>query len=399
MSDTLAAVLRGEPDWSALPATTPISVRRLLRRALAKDSGRRLADVADLRLEIDDSKLIEAGADRPSAPEASRWKLVAVGTLAGALVASAVTTWWVTDSSEASPTVVRLEIVSPPGVGDFGAVRVSPDGRTVAFVALSDGANQIWSRSLDSSVVRRLEGTDGASAFFWSPDSQSIAFAKEGRLQVVPASGGTPRTIGALPSRDDYYGSWGSGGDILLSELGPAVGSGFGLIASSRRAQSGALFRIPATGGSSQLFQRPDPSLKEEVLAFPNFLPDGRRYLFIVGTTNGRFQTYVGDLESNERVALPGIESSAIYSSSGHVMFLRNGALMAQAFDAGSLQLRGEAVTLEEQVTPLIARTGRFSVANNVTAYSAASAAEQPAWSGSIETAGDSRRPCRPVST
>ena len=366
VSDTLAAVLRGEPDWNALPTATPASVRRLLRRALTKDTNRRLADVADLRLEIDDAKLPEAVVGA-AAPAASRFRLLASGALAGLLLASAgAAAWWVGRRAPDPPALIRLEIPQPTGAAGLGSVRVSPDGRTVGFLVLTDGANQIWTRSLDSPEARRVDGADGATTLFWSPDSRFIAFTSDGRLLVVPVTGGPSRVIATLPSRNEYYGSWGANGDILLGEFGSVVT--FGRASSSTTLYKG-LLRVPARGGSVERFRQPDPSRNEDVYVFPNFLPDGNHYLFNVRSTAGRFATYVASLDSNAVVEIPGIESNAIYTSSGHLLFLRNGALTAQRFDADALKLIGQAVTVEEGLVPGGATTARLSAASGVIAF------------------------------
>jgi eukaryotic-like serine/threonine-protein kinase len=368
VSDTLAAVLRGEPDWSALPSGTPASVRRLLRRSLTKDPNRRLADVGDLRLEIEDARVSEPALAVPVAPAAWRITWLTAGALAAVLVAGgAAGTWWLRTPEPVPPAPVRFVIPQPAGVASFGSVRVSPDGRTIGFLVLTDGANQIWTRSLDSPAARRVEGTDGATTLFWSPDSQSIAFASDGRLLVVPVSGGPTRTIATLPARGEYYGSWGVNGDILLSEFSSNIG-GFVRAASSGTELKG-LLKVPASGGSPQEFRRPDSARNEEFYLFPNFLPDGNRYIFTIRTTGGRFAAHVGSLDSNQVTELPGIESNAIYSTSGHLVFLRNGALTVQRFDEKTLQLAGQAVAVEESIAPPGAPTARVSAASGVIAF------------------------------
>jgi eukaryotic-like serine/threonine-protein kinase len=375
VSDTLAAVLRGEPDWNALPTATPVSVRRLLRRALTKDGNRRLADVGDLRLEIDDAKLPESAVAAAAAPATSRFKWLAAGAFAGLLVgAAAAALWWLGRREAVPPAPARFEIPQPAGTAGFGAVRVSPDGRTVAFLALTDGANQIWTRFLDSPDARRLQGTDGATTLFWSPDSQSIAFASDGRLRVVPVSGGPSRVIATLPSRGEYYGSWGTNGDILLSEFGSNL-TGAGRASSNTPSYNG-LLRLRVDGSPPEPFRHPDPSRGEDLYVFPNFLPDGNHYLFNVRTTGGRLATYVASLDTSEVVEVPGIESNAVYSSSGHLLFLRNGAPTAQRFDAASFQLLGQAVPLEQAIVPSTAATARLSVASGVVAFASSTFSE-----------------------
>jgi hypothetical protein len=192
---------------------------------------------------------------------------------------------------------------------------LSPDGRTVAFVAQSEGKSLIWVRPLDSSSARSLPGTEGASRFFWSPDSRRIAFFQDGNLKKVAITGERPELVANGPFRD---GAWSVNGTILL---GGQVGR--------------PLFRVSELGGEPAPETTLDESLGEVSHDYPEFLPDGRHYIYILrrGIQSNELETYVGTLGAKERRHLPGISSGVKYSPSGHLLFLRGNTLLAQAFN------------------------------------------------------------------
>jgi serine/threonine protein kinase len=226
VSDTLAEVLKGEPDWTRLPATTPPAIHRLLRRCLVKDRSRRLADIADARLELEDARAGAPGeGDAPRPTSRLRERLAwatALAVLAGAATALAV-------RGRPAPPVreMRVEITTPP-TRDPVSLAISPDGQQIAFVATSAGRSALWLRSLESGSARPLPGTDGASYPFWSPSGRSLAFfSDDSKLKRIDLDGGT--TVRVLASFGlPRGGTWNAAGTILLSPLG-----------------SGAIFRIP----------------------------------------------------------------------------------------------------------------------------------------------------------
>jgi serine/threonine-protein kinase len=198
VSGTLVAVLKTDPDWSALPPDMPAAVRRLLRRALERDRKRRLPDIAAARLELGEA-LNEPPA--PATPVASRWSWWPAAALA-ALAAGGTLGWMaarlVLSGSETRPLNVQID---PPagtefGVGYGAGSAISPDGRSVALVAPSGGISKLWVRPLDS-AARELPGTEGAEFPFWSPDSHSLDFFAAGELKRSAIAGGLPVVITA----------------------------------------------------------------------------------------------------------------------------------------------------------------------------------------------------------
>ena len=333
VSDTLAAVLRAEPDQNALPAATPASVRRLLRRCLEKNPKRRLADIRDARLELDESSA-EPLAETPSAGGRSPWRERIAWSLAvvGLVAAIAVATRLWQRETPSAPTA-QFAILPPDGTAfapDADTVAVAPDGRSVVFAAGgSDAPWQLWLRSIDGLNVRPLAGTEGARLPFWSGDSKSIGFFADGKLKRVDAGGGPVRTLADLEGTFPLgAGTWNNEGIILF-------GPGFGR----------PIVRISASGGSST----PVTNLKEgdsEVHNSPFFLPDGRHFLYSASTGPATHVVYFASLDGGEPVKLVETNSSAQYAEPGYLLYLKDEALMAHPFDAQHGTLVGEPVSV-----------------------------------------------------
>ena len=288
VSDTLAAVLRAEPDQNALPAATPASVRRLLRRCLEKNPKRRLADIRDARLELDESSA-EPLAETPSAGGRSPWRERIAWSLAvvGLVVAIAAAARLWQRETPSAPTA-QFAILPPNGTAlapDADTVAVAPDGRSVVFAAGgSDAPWQLWLRSIDGLNVRPLAGTEGAHLPFWSGDSKSIGFFADGKLKRVDAGGGPVRTLADVDATFPLGGTWNSEGIILFA---PSFGR--------------PIVRISASGGASTAVT----NLKEgdsEVHNSPFFLPDGRHFLYSASTGPDTHVVYFASLDGGDPV-------------------------------------------------------------------------------------------------
>ena len=235
VADTLAGVLTREPDWDALPATTPSTVRSLIRRCLRKDARRRLPDIAEARIELEDA----AGEPTPAsqstiAPTSRRrerlWAAVAIVSL----IAAAAFGAWITLVPKPDARVIRFEVYPPPGadfiakrgIGQAAGQPISPDGRTLAVVAVEGGRQQIWVYPLDSAAPRLLPGTENATRPAWSPDSRSLAFFAGGQLKKVRVDGGPSTVICDGQGRGDV--AWGADEVILLGGRRRAAASGAG---------------------------------------------------------------------------------------------------------------------------------------------------------------------------
>jgi serine/threonine protein kinase/Tol biopolymer transport system component len=342
MSDTLAATLRADPDWSALPAETSPRLRLLLRRCLAKDPRQRMHAVADARLEIeemlapgmttDDAEVDEG---RRRARRISR-RVKLTWSLVGVAVASLVAVGLARSGilSRPRPAIsrpLRLSIV-PSQETLVANPAISPDGRRIAYPARRPGGPaMLWVRDLDSFVAQPLNGTEGADQPFWSPDSKNLGFFAWGSLKRIPADGGPVRVL--FGDCRGAGGTWAPDGTIVFST------------------EERELLRISAEGGEA----RPATILqgKDWNHVWPSFLPDGRRFLFTARLSTrsaeaSRQGIYLGSLDSPEiRQLLPDL-SDAHYAAPGYIVFSRNNTLTAAGFDSARGTVTDEIRSLGE---------------------------------------------------
>ena len=334
ISEVLASVLKSEPDWRALPADTPASVRRLLRRCLEKDPHQRLQAIGDARLELDEEEPATTPAVAPSS--ARRAIATTLSAAAVALAAGLIAGLLWRAPHQADVGLTRLSIDAPPGTElypDSAAVAISPDGRSVAFVVGSPGSNasQLWIRSLDALVPRRLEAGDGARLPFWSPDSRSIGFVAEGKLRTVSISSGRAEVL--CDAADSRGGAWAPAGVIVF-----APGA------------NGPLYRVSANGGAPVPATALDTARGQSGHRFPVFLPDGEHFLYAAMPGHGgMFDVFAGSLRDASRKLIGSMETGPVYAEPGWLLFGRHGSLAAQRFDARALELSGEAVTLDDE--------------------------------------------------
>ena len=343
ISDTLALILTREPDWSALPPTTPASIRRVMRRALQKDRSMRLESAADARLEIDEalvSPLVEAS----TAPVTSHRAPWIVG-VAAMLVLGALGAAWIMSRGrppQVDTRVLRFQIDPPPGgqllIGPgatVGTVAISPDGRTVAYVARVNGRIGLWIRPLGASTATLLPGTEGAAFPIWAPDSESLAFFTRDKLERIPLSGGQPATVSKLLGPDIAFastllrsGSWTDDGSILFGG-------------------SSGLLRVPAAGGIPTALTMRDASLGETGHGYPQILPGGRVLFTVTSNLSETSGTYVASLSNpTQRIKVLDV-GQALYArgttdGTDYLVWPSDGTLKAQPFDVGRLKTIGE---------------------------------------------------------
>jgi serine/threonine protein kinase len=348
VSDVLASVLKSTPDWDLLPADTPPAVRRLLRRCLEKHPEHRLHDASDARIELEH---VFDDADAMPDPPASRagaggYRVALLATAMVALVAGYVGRGlWMPERPAVSDRIVS-SIEAPPGVRldtEQLSLALSPDGEELVFVGIDpEGQAHLYLRRLDSGTVRRIEGTENASAPFWSPDGREVAFFTDAGLLRTPTAGGTPRPV------TDLFGSsgtWSSDGTILMAE------------------SVGPLRRVDSEGGPGEIVPATDLGPGIEAVS-PQFLPDGRSYIVQMQDLEGdRSGIYFGELASSELTRLlPGLTNAAY--AEGQLLFFREENLMAQPFDWNGGRLSGEP---RRVAGPVLKRTfpyaGYFSVA------------------------------------
>jgi len=335
VTDTLAAVIKDEPRWDAVPAR----VRPLLRRCLEKDPKKRLRDIGDAMA------LLEVVPEAPAPVRVRRqWLWPAVAAL-GFLAAAGLAFVYFREKPSAAEQM-RFQIPLPGGPH---LVVISPNGRRLAFdVAGPDGRPAIWVREMDSLEPHRLAGTeDTRGVFFWSPDSRLIAFQTAGKLEKIDAAGGLPQVICDV-SDTVIGGSWSRAGTILVSSKG--------------------IKRVSDSGGTPVQVTTTGDSL------FPSFLPDGRHFVyFFPATPDNKPGIYLGSLDArpdqqaSRHLLATNLHAQYVPSADpglGYILFLRGTALLAQPFDNRRLETAGEAIPIAERVGSFAA-SGLFSASEN----------------------------------
>jgi len=292
------------------------------------------------------------------------WTLAATGIIAAVVFAIVAAHYMLQPKTEEG--VIRFS-VAPPENTNFGDYDVdfslSPDGRRLAFVAEATGAKaQLYVRSLDDLTAKPLPGTEGAGWPFWSPDGRYLGFYADAKLKKVEVSGGPVQTL------CDAAGSgatWNREGVIVFTN-------------------QGRLYRMADAGGAPTLVAAPDAAPQEEDYRLPQFLPDGRHFIFIDDPgLNTNISIKVGSLDSKDNESLLEANSNAVYSPPGNLLYVRAGTLMARAFDAQRLRFTADAVPIAENVMIGNYNLSYFSVSpNGVLAYetSTNSATNQMVW-------------------
>jgi serine/threonine protein kinase len=331
VSDTLASVLKSDPDYTGVPPR----VTKLLMKCLEKDPRRRLHDIGDAWDLIEDV----APAPQPSSTARSwlPWSLAALFLLSTiALVALRLT------ERPIVPSSARFQIEPPPKYNFDIYLAVSPDGKRLAFTAANAERNiSLWVRDLESLEARQLPGTEGAGSPFWSPDSRYLGFGIGRTLKKIDVTGGPPQTLTEAPTNVGV-GAWSRDGVIVFGTRG-----------------LGGIRRVVATGGPAVDLTTLDSARGESVHSFPFFLPDGRRFLYWRQSSRPELQgIYVGSIDKpageQDTTVLVTTTLGPIAATSGpeggRLLFLRNATLLAQPFDADRAQLSGDPVPIGEQI-------------------------------------------------
>ena len=333
-TETLVAILEREPDWTALPRSTPPTVRRLLERCLTKDPKLRLRDIGDARADIADgpASMVSAGATSPG--RASRWTAVhwiAVSILTAAATGLIV---WNLKPGPSSPgtssiSVARLVIAPPPGdsiESDALSVAISPDGRRVAYVAGRGSRRRIYVHDIGQFNSSPLPGTEGGDAPFFSPDGQWVGFVEGGRLRKTRLTGGPPQTITeTFQTVSGFAVSWESNDTIFFT---PTPGTG--------------IWSVSAGGGAPTAVTTLTET--ENSHRWPQLLPGGKTLLFSAATASDS-QSYVQLLDTGERrPLLKGVGTR--YLPTGHLVYAQAGTLMAVPFDPSRLEVTGAPVAV-----------------------------------------------------
>ncbi len=353
VSDYIAAVIRDEPDWNALPPQVPARIISLLRRCLKKDPLKRLRDIGDAILDIDDAlaepaPLPAEPAGRPSG-FLRRW---APGGITLLLALAAVAAILLTRSRTSPPSndVARFTIAlpSPLEIGERDALALSRDGRRFAFVGVEGSESRIFIQDLNSFDARPLPGTEGGHTPFFSPDGEWLGFFTSSQLLKVSLRGGAP--IALCPTPPVSRGaSWGDDGRIIFA-----------------RTMNGELMRIGAAGGAPQALTNLDAQEGDLAHLWPEVLPGAKTVIFTVRTSES-FDTariIAQSLETGSRQSLVENGTFARYMPGGYLLYMRGNAIMAAPFDAQRVRIGSDPVPVIEGVR-LDPRSGcgQFAVA------------------------------------
>jgi serine/threonine-protein kinase len=334
VADTLGAIVKDSPRWEDLPAGTPDAIRRLLTRCLIKDPIRRLRDIGEARIVLEDQLMGTADAIAPlsavKAQSSRRWRWLAIASIGVAITLAIVSLRLSRAEAPPAPPVVRFDVL-PPAKASLKldlrpAVTLSRDGSMLAFAATFDGVSHIYLRSRDSADVRALQGTDGASLPAFSPDGRWIAFFADGKIKKVPLDG-PPVTLASAP---DVRGiAWLDDRTLIFP-----------------RGAADALVTMSADGGATHPFST--LAATERSHRWPEALPGGKAVLFTVGSPASPDNYDEASIEAvivangERRVVWRGA-AMVRYSSSGHLLLSRGAALYAVRFDPGTLSTTGNA--------------------------------------------------------
>jgi serine/threonine protein kinase len=329
VSDSLAAVLTLEPDLTHVPA----KVHRLLRRCLEKDPRKRLRDIGEAQYLWDDSIAATHFVPSRSVRFSKGFRLATYEIAGVLLVALAAVSFF--HFRHAAPLLRTLRYtIDLPENSALHSFALSPDGHYLAVATSVKGKRQLWLRPLDGLQSQPMPNTEDARYPFWSPDNRYIGFFAQGKLRKIAAIGGQAKSL--CDVADGRGGSWNSDDVIVFSPNGGT---------------ESLIQRVSASGGVPS-----DVSKVRTRHLFPVFLPDGRHFLYETAGAGERDGIYVESLDGKEdrRILLDpsGVEfaPSKPGSRAGHLLFLRENNLMAQPFDAASLQATGEVFPVAEGV-------------------------------------------------
>jgi serine/threonine protein kinase len=370
-ASVMAAILERDPPAMSAPrdassvAAAPSEISPLLEgivlRCLEKAPADRWQTAADLRaalrLAADDSRPYSRMRARSSRRRAA-W----IAGFAGvALVALAWAGRGLVRSDDAPPPYFVFT-VNPPPNSTFTETGVafaeSPDGMYLAFIASApDGNSAIWLRSRENPTPEQLRGTDsGAAQLFWSADSRSLAFFSLAPLTLKKVDISS-KFVQVLVQSSGQAGSWNRDGVVLFA----------------RPEATGLIYRVPSSGGQPQPVTRLDPARAETSHEFPQFLPDGRHFIYFARSKKPEFDfvLYAASLDDPSPVRLMAGTSNAMYSPPGYLVFMRGTALVAQRFDSKALRLDGEPTVIDDPVERnTLSGKGVFSLSSNgVIAY------------------------------
>ena len=354
MTDVLAAIVRGEPDWTAVPSAVPALIRGLIKGCLEKDRTRRIGDIAVARFLLNEPAAIPA--DRPvvvpSPVRRGRAMTTAMlGLAVGAVVATLVV-WFVMRPAPAP--VSRFEVV-PPQAEPFATpggvnVAISPDGSTIVYHAQPGGTEQLVVRRTNELAAKPISGTERATNPFFSPEGLRIGFMSGAQLKTIGLAGGPPAVVCDVTGQVQGA-SWAA--DVIVFAQ---AGSG--------------LFRVPAAGGRPDNFAAPDAKKGESDYRWPEVLPDGKTILYTIYGSGGTRQARIAErrLDGTEATILVEGGNNAHYVPSGHLVYATvPSTVMAVPFDLKRLEVTGAAIPVQEGIVAKGTGVANFAIAGDGT--------------------------------
>jgi len=363
----IGSILKEEPPpVSTVAPMTPPALDRVIKTCLAKDPENRFQTAHDVKLQLQwiAEGGSQAGLPAPVVARRKNREKLAWGVAAAAALAAAVLGVGFARRAPSPRRMVRFEIATAEGLTNVDTPRVSPDGRYIAFNATdSTGKSRVYVRSLSSVEARPLEGTEGTTRPFWSPDSRFLGFFAEGKLKKIEVTGGPAQKICDAPTGAD--GSWSPEGVILFDGR-----------------PNDPIYRVPSAGGTPVVAVRAEPSRKEVTSAWPEFLPDGRHFLYMATGQKPEDNMYrVGLLGSAESKPVAPAQTLVTYAPPGYLLFVRDKTLVVQPFDAKALKTTGEPMPLAEHIGTDSVGLARFSVSREGTlAYRTGETGDRLVW-------------------
>lgn len=407
-----ASLTSEPPPVSSLRSSSPPALDRVVRSCLAKDPEERWQGASDLARELawiegegtrphDAAASAVAAGPRPGRGASRRIPWIVAGAAVVVAAALAVATFLGPRTAAAPPArLIRFAVPPPPGGSFYSSVEtatlaVSPDGSRIAFIGSAaprapgsatgspdaQEPRRIWVRSLGELESRPVAGTEGASSLFFSPDGRSVGFFTAEKLKRVDLEGGSPVPICDLPVGAGRSGTWGAGGDVLITNI-----------------QAGSISRVSAGGGTPALAVAADAARGEIRLGWPVFLPDGKRFLYCAKRRDKSARVMYSEPGAEPRQILS-VSSSVQYVEPGFLVFAREGVLLAQPFDGRAGRLTGEPFSVVDHVT-YFETTGHAAFATSragILAYQSGESTSRLTWFdrggrelGAVGTAGNS---------
>ncbi len=362
VSDTLAQILKGEPDWSVLPQDTPVNVQNVLQRCLQKDPRERLHDIADARIELGEMATYPSEAETVPRRFSILWLgACAVVMLLAGLLIGRVFIWNYHPATPASVVTSTIKVEPSHWLDGMrvatltlerptrSAMAISNDGKFVVYSAIEDNPGPqakpwLFLRRMDQLEAKPIPGTEGGISPFLSPDNRWVGFWVNGKLKKMPVEGGVATELCDAPSI--FGANWGHDNQIIFAD-----------------GSSAGLSTVSAEGGKPEMLTKPDPKREESGHRLPYWLPNGKGVLFTVARyeSDRKLRLALLRLDTNEWHVLLQDAADARYIPTGHIVLVRQGTLMAVRFDLARMEVIGQPIPLVENVIQAFANNDSFN--------------------------------------